>query len=85
MNKYTETCIGISYICSSESFYMRNIPESIYYLKIIFGKDLRKHTQEGQCIVKSVLNALYEKRNDEPGFYKIKEQNTIDGNDEYSN
>jgi uncharacterized protein YgiM (DUF1202 family) len=82
---YSDNCIRIAYIKSGDDYCMRNIPEGYYYLKIAYGKDLRKYSENGQCIVKFMRDAIYKKGLGKLDFYKIKKPNTIDGNYEYQN
>jgi len=82
---YSENCIRIAYIKSGDSYSMQNIPEGYYYLKIAYGKDFRKYTQDGQCIVKFMVNPTYERGTEKLDYYKVKGPNTVEGDYEYEN
>jgi uncharacterized protein YgiM (DUF1202 family) len=83
--KFSGDCIRIAYIKAGDNYSIQNIPEGYYYLKIAYGKDFRKYTKDGQCIVKFMRDASYEKGSETLDFFKIKKQNTIEGNIEYEN
>jgi hypothetical protein len=85
MMEFSGNCIRIAYIKSGDSFKIKNIPEGRYYLKIAYGKDLRKYTKDYQCIVKFLRNPSYEKGTEILDFYKIRKPNTIEGDYEYTN
>ena len=60
-NDYNEDiCIRIIYIRKDEIYYLRNVPEGIYYLKIAYGKDWRQKIVDNQCYGKFMRNAQYE-------------------------
>lgn len=84
MSKYGN-CIRIAYIEAGDDFSMKNIPEGIYYLKIAYGKDFRKYSKDGQCIVKFLRDATYEKGTNTLDFYKVKKPNTYEGDYVYEN
>jgi len=81
----SNTCIRIAYIKASESFAMINIPEGVYYLKIAYGKDFRKDSRGGKCIVKFLVNPVYKQGSDKLDFYKVKKPNVFIDGDEYEN
>lgn len=56
-----EHCIRVAYISGGDTHEMRNIPEGRYYLKLAYGLDYRKRIVDGDCIMKFMRNALYEK------------------------
>lgn len=56
-----DLCIRMVYIRSNETFYLKNVPEGRYYLKIAYGKDWRQSIVNNQCIGKFIKNAQYEK------------------------
>lgn len=64
-------CIRIAYVRSNEFYKMENIPEGHYYLKIAYGSDYRQKIENGQCKVRFVRNAEYEKGEENLSFYKI--------------
>lgn len=76
---YTGDCIRIAYIKSGDSYSMKNIPEGFYYLKIAYGKDFRKYTQNGNCIVKFMIDPIYKRGSEKLDYYKVKRPNTIEG------
>ena len=55
-----DICIRIIFIRSGENFYLKNVPEGIYYLKIAYGKDWRQKIVDNQCYGKFMRNAQYE-------------------------
>jgi hypothetical protein len=63
---------------------MKNIPEGIYYLKIAYGKDFRKYTSNGKCIVKFMVDAVYKKSSQKLNYYNSKQPTTIEGDYEVS-
>lgn len=77
---YYDNCIRIAYIKSGDTYAIKNIPEGFYYLKIAYGKDFRKYTQDGKCIVKFMVDATYKRGSEKLDFYKIKGPNTYEGN-----
>ncbi len=78
-------CIRIAYIEAGDDYSMKNIPEGIYYLKIAYGKDFRKYTKDGQCIVKFLRDATYEKGTNTLDYYKQKLPDTYEGGHVYEN
>ncbi|MBK6370193.1 MAG: SH3 domain-containing protein [Flavobacteriales bacterium] len=61
---YGDECIRIVYVRAGDTYEMENVPEGRYYLKIAYGKDYRQRLEDGQCKVRFVKNALYEKGTD---------------------
>jgi len=55
-----DICIRIIFIRSTESYYLKNIPEGTYYLKIAYGSDWRQKIVDQQCYGKFMKNAQYE-------------------------
>jgi hypothetical protein len=55
-----DICIRMIYIRNNETYYLRNIPEGNYYLKIAYGRDWRQKIVDGQCVGKFMKNAQYE-------------------------
>ncbi len=82
---YSGVCIRISYIKSGEKYSMKNIPLGDYYLKIAYGKEFRKLTQDNQCIVKFLRDAVYEKGDQKLEFRKTKIGTKTIGDREYTN
>jgi len=59
-NGYTDDiCIRIIYIRHNEEYYLRNVPEGKYYLKIAYGKDWRQKIVDNQCYGKFMRSAQY--------------------------
>jgi hypothetical protein len=59
--QYTgDICVRIVFIRSSETYYLKNIPEGEYYLKIAYGSDWRQKIVDQQCYGKFMRNAQYE-------------------------
>lgn len=82
----SDICVRIAYIRSGETSIMRNIREGFYYLKIAYGKDLRKFmTPDGQCKVLFCKNAIYEKGDDQLDFNKVKKPDETIGDKIYEN
>ena len=61
MSYNDDMCVRMVYIRSNETFYLKNVPEGKYYLKIAYGKDWRQSIINNQCIGKFVKDAQYEK------------------------
>ncbi len=61
MSYNDDMCVRMVYIRSNETFYLKNVPEGKYYLKIAYGKDWRQGIINNQCIGKFVKDAQYEK------------------------
>jgi hypothetical protein len=55
-----DVCIRIVFIRSRETYYLKNIPEGNYYLKIAYGSDWRQKIVDQQCYGKFMKNAQYE-------------------------
>lgn len=55
-----DICIRIVFIRSNETYYLKNIPEGIYYLKIAYGSNWRQKIVDQQCYGKFMKNAQYE-------------------------
>jgi hypothetical protein len=75
IGSYSDECIRIVYVRSNESFNIKNIPEGKYYLKIAYGKDYRQKIMDGNCVVKFIKHAQYEKGVDILDFNKEKGPN----------
>ena len=82
---YSDVCIRISYIKGGDSYTMKNIPLGDYYLKIAYGKDFRKSTNDNQCIVKFLRDPVYKKGEKNLKFEKTRKENKVIGGKEYSN
>lgn len=55
-----DICARIIFIRSGDKYYLKNIPEGVYYLKIAYGKDWRQKIVDNQCYGKFMRNAQYE-------------------------
>ncbi|MEW7292368.1 SH3 domain-containing protein [Aquimarina sp. 2304DJ70-9] len=53
--------VRVTYINSSTTQFIRNVPEGEYYLKIAYGKDWRETVKNGKKFGTFTQNALYEK------------------------
>lgn len=55
-----DKCIRVVYINSGDTYYVKNIPEGLYYLKIAYGKDYRQTIVNKKCKIKFIKNPIYE-------------------------
>lgn len=55
-----DICIRIVFIRSNETYYLKNIPEGNYYLKIAYGSDWRQKIVDQQCYGKFMKSTQYE-------------------------
>lgn len=69
---YEDKCIRVVYINGGDTYYLRHIPEGIYYLKIAYGKDYRQGIVDNKCYIKFIRNALYERGTETMDFNIIK-------------
>lgn len=69
---FGDKCIRVVYVNTGDTYYMKNIPEGLYYLKIAYGKDYRQGVVDGKCYIKFVDNAIYEKGKDILDFNVIR-------------
>ncbi|MCB0784562.1 MAG: SH3 domain-containing protein [Flavobacteriales bacterium] len=67
---YSDECIRIVYVRAGDTYEMKHIPEGRYYLKIAYGRDYRQRVVNGQCKVRFVRDAIYEKGTDILDFNK---------------
>ena len=82
---YYGPAIRIAYIKAGDSYSMKNIPEGTYYLKIAYGKDFRKYTSNGMCVVKFLVDPSYKEGSSTLDYRKVKKPNTIEDGKEYEN
>lgn len=61
MDNKTSQCVRYVFINSGTTYFIRNIPEGEYYLKIAYGKNWISKTENGMCIGKFTMNQIYEK------------------------
>ena len=71
-SSYGDRCIRVVYVNGGDTFYMKNIPEGIYYLKIAYGKDYRQSVVDKKCYIKFIKNAQYEKGSETMDFKVVK-------------
>ncbi|WP_148639407.1 SH3 domain-containing protein [Aquimarina longa] len=64
--------VRVTYINSSATQFIRNVPEGEYYLKIAYGKDWRENIVDGKKYGTFTKNALYEKSQQTLDFNTIK-------------
>lgn len=83
--KFSGECNRIVYIKSGDSYAMKNIPEEVYFLKLAYGKDLRKFVSDGKCKVKFMVDPLYKTGTNKLDFAIVKKPNTIIDGKEYRN
>lgn len=55
-----DICSRIIFIRAGETYYLKNVPEGVYYLKIAYGKDWRQKIIDNKCYGKFMRNAQYE-------------------------
>ena len=82
---YEDECIRIVYVRSGDTYEIKNIPQDEYYLKIAYGKDIRKKIVDDMCYIKFMSNAKYEKGSEILKFKLIKQPDKTIGNDVYEN
>jgi len=60
VNNFRNSCIRSIYIESGDTYYIRNIPEGIYYLKIYYGNELIIKNVAEKCFIKFKINPQLE-------------------------
>lgn len=70
-----DICIRIVFVRNNETYFLKNIPEGIYYLKIAYGKDWRQKIVDQHCYGKFMKNAQYEIGKDKLDFNIINSYN----------
>lgn len=85
IGSFGDECIRVVYVRNGDTYSIKNIPESRYYLKIAYGSDYRKKIVNDQCYVKFMRNALYEKGIEILDFRKTQEANDIIDDKVYKN
>lgn len=63
INAQTKLCIRAVFISAGESYTMKNIPEGIYYVKEAYGTDLRRWSENGECKLRFIYDAIYKEFN----------------------
>jgi hypothetical protein len=71
----SDICVRIIFIRSGDTYYLKNVPEGKYYLKIAYGKDWRQKIVDNQCYGKFMRNAQYEISSSELDFNIIHKPN----------
>jgi hypothetical protein len=56
-----DECVRVVYVRGGDTYQITHIPEGTYYLKLAYGRDYRQRVENGQCKVRFVRQALYEK------------------------
>ncbi len=69
IDNYTGVCIRSVFISGGDIFYINNIPEGIYYLKIAYGYNWSKKVFGSFCFAKFATDAHYQIGNDLLDFY----------------
>ena len=85
VNLYSDICIRVAFIKGGETYTIQNIPENNYYLKLAYGKDYRQNKQNGQCEIKFMVDAVYEKGKDILNYHRVKKPDTIEDGKLYGN
>jgi hypothetical protein len=67
---YGDECIRVVYVRSGDTYEIGNIPEGTYYLKLAYGMDYRQRVENGQCNVRFVRQALYEKGEERLDYHR---------------
>lgn len=80
-----DVCIRLVYIKAGETYTMRYIPEDYYYLRVAYGKDMRKKIENGQCVVKFLVDPTYKKGSETLDYYRKRKPDTVDGDYVYKN
>ena len=69
MNNATDECARSVFIKGGSIYYIKNIPEGIYYLKIAYGYDWSKKVDGSFCSAKFTRDVHYQIGNDLLDFY----------------
>lgn len=69
INNFTEECIRCVFISGGSEYYINNIPEGIYYLKIAYGYNWSKKVIGSFCFAKFATDAHYQIGNDLLDYY----------------
>ncbi|MFW5887059.1 MAG: SH3 domain-containing protein [Bacteroidota bacterium] len=81
----SEECIRIVYIKRGDTYSVVHIPEGTYYLKLAYGKDLRKFVENGDCKIKFLLDPVYKIGTNKLNFNIIKKPDSIANGYVYKN
>lgn len=76
-NGNDDICSRIIFIRGNETYYLKNVPEGIYYLKIAYGRDWRQKIVDNQCYGKFMRNAQYEIGKNKLNFNIIHKPNGV--------
>jgi len=85
INLKTNKCIRCVYISSGDDYYIKNIPQGKYFIKVTYGKDWKQKTVNGISIGKFTINRLYKKGTEILDFNKIFVGVIKEGEHEYNN
>lgn len=78
IDNYTGECIRSVFISGGDVFYINNIPEGVYYLKIAYGYDWSKKIVGSFCFAKFTRDVHYQIGNDRLDFYLKESSNGYD-------
>lgn len=70
-------CVRYFYINSGTTFILKNIPESLYQLKIAYGKSWLSKYENGNCIGRFLRNPIYEIGSDTLDYFNKRTSNSI--------
>lgn len=85
INLKTNKCIRCVYISSGDDYYIKNIPQGKYFIKVTYGKDWKQKTVNGISIGKFTKNRLYKKGSQILDFNKLFVGIVKEGENEYNN
>lgn len=77
INNSSDECIRYVYISTGDTYFIRNIPAGVYYIKIAFGKDWAESKQLSNCTAKFLIDNVYQIGNDLFDFNPVKNYNGI--------
>jgi len=69
INNNTEECIRCVFISGGDTYYIKNIPEGVYFVKIAYGYDWAENGKGNFCSAKFLTDAHYEVGNDLLDFH----------------
>lgn len=72
-----DKCIRVVYINAGDTYFVKNIPQGLYYLKIAYGKDYRQNIVNNKCKIKFIQNPIYEKGTNLLDFNFLTDDNGI--------
>jgi len=77
VNSNTKECIRSVFINGGDTYFIKNIPQGIYHLKIAFGYDWAIKSEGEFCFAKFLRDVHYEEGTDQLDFNVIKNDNEI--------